>query len=88
MWSYVSGILSLGNISLPILWQTHPDSTVHPECSTNEKVTGSLRVCVQHITFLPIKPNSFFYICGELLQNRKQATYKTREKSLRNVFWL
>jgi hypothetical protein len=50
--------------------------------------TSALCVGVQQLTFLPIKPNSFATFAAQLYCNRKNANVETREKILRNIFWL
>jgi hypothetical protein len=59
--------MSLSHLSKP-----QSDSTLYPERCTSAEIKVSMRLlkvfsCVQQVSFLPNKPNSFRYICGKVV---------------------
>jgi hypothetical protein len=68
--------VSSGNTSWHLLSRAQFNSTFNSKCSTSAKATAALCVSVEQLNFLPVKPNSFSCICGEVVLKSQRATDK------------
>lgn len=71
--SKVHDKLSHANTSLALLSRGEFNSTLQPKCCSSAKVIFSLGVGVQHVKFSPLTPNSFCYICAEVVLKSQEG---------------